>query len=109
MGHFSGPAVNVLDLVLRLIELHIAISPEERLATALWALHTYIFDRYTITPRLVPRSPVRGCGKTTLLVLLDLLSADSFRVDNVSAAAVYHRLHHRPRSTAHTRSRRVPK
>ena len=95
----EGPAVNVLDLVLVLIEQHVAISPEERLATALWVLHTYIFDRYTITPRLVLRSPVRGCGKTTLLVLLDLLSAEPFRVDSVSAAAIYHQLDHRPRST----------
>ena len=56
----TGPAVNVVDLVRHLIELHVALSPEESLATALWVLHTYIFDRYPITPRLVPRSPVRG-------------------------------------------------
>jgi hypothetical protein len=88
----AGPKVNVLDLVLRLLELHVAVTPEERMATALWILHSYIFDRFTITPRLALLSPVRGCGKTTLLVLLDLLVANPYRTDNVTAAAIYHLL-----------------
>jgi hypothetical protein len=86
------PTVNVLDLVVRLIELHIAITAEERIAVALWILHTYVFDRFTITPRLALISPVRGCGKTTLLVLLELLVAEPYRTDNVTAAAIYYLL-----------------
>jgi hypothetical protein len=88
----AGPEVNVLDLVLRLLELHVAVTPEERLAVALWILHTHVFSRFTITPRLALMSPVRGCGKTTLLILLDLLVADSYRTDNVTAATIYHLL-----------------
>jgi hypothetical protein len=88
----SGPTVNVLDLVLALIEDHIAITPEECMAIALWVLHTYVFYRFAITPRLALLSPVRGCGKTTLLVLLELLVAEPYRTDNVSAAAIYHLL-----------------
>jgi hypothetical protein len=95
----SAPEVNVLDLVLRLIELHIAIAPEERMAVALWILHSYVFDRFTITPRLALLSPVRGCGKTTLLVLLELLVAEPYRVDDITAAAIYHQLDRRPRTT----------
>jgi hypothetical protein len=94
-GPTSGPDVNVLDLVLRLLEMHVAITPEERVAVALWILHTYVFDRFTITPRLALLSPVRGCGKTTLLVLLELLVADPYRTDNVTAAAIYHQLDYR--------------
>lgn len=90
------PTVNVLDLVLRLLELHIAITAEERMAVALWILHSYVFDRFPITPRLALLSPVRGCGKTTLLVLLELLVASGFRTDNVTAAAIYHHLDHNP-------------
>ena len=88
----SGPEINVLDLVLRLLELHVAVMPEERMAVALWVLHTYVFDRFVITPRLALMSPVRGCGKTTLLVLLELLVANPYRTDNVTAAAIYHLL-----------------
>ena len=32
-----GPEVNVLDLILRLIELHFVMTPEEKLVAALWA------------------------------------------------------------------------
>ena len=35
----------MLDLVLRLIEEHIAITAEERVAVALWLLHTWVFAR----------------------------------------------------------------
>jgi Protein of unknown function (DUF3631) len=91
----DAPQVNVLDLVLRLLELHIALTAEQRMAYALWALHTHVFGRFTITPRLALLSPVRGCGKTTALVLLELLTADPDRSDNVTAAAIYHMLAHR--------------
>jgi Protein of unknown function (DUF3631) len=97
-GH-SAPTVNVLDLVLRLIELHVAVTSEECMGIALWVLHTYVFDRFAITPRLALLSPVRGCGKTTLLVLLELLTAQPYRSDNITAAAVYHRLARRPHTT----------
>src|SRR5262249_48063127 len=81
------------------IEDHIAISEHERTASALWELHTYIYDRYSITPRLALLSPVRGCGKTTLLILLELLAARPYRSDNVTPAALYHELDRHPGST----------
>ena len=81
-----------------MIELHVAITPAERIATALWILHTYVFDRYPITPRLAALSPVRGCGKTTLLILLELLVANPHRTDNTTAAAIYHLLAASPRA-----------
>jgi hypothetical protein len=82
-----------------LLKEHIVTTPEERLALALWILHTYVFDRYTITPRLALLSPVRRCGKTTLLSLLGLLVAAPYRADSVTAAAVYHQLDCRPKTT----------
>jgi len=88
----AGPEVNVLDLVLHLVGLYIAVTPEERLVIALWVLHTYVFDRFDVTPRLGLLSPVRGCGKTTLLILLELLANDPYRTDNVTAAVIYHLL-----------------
>src|SRR5437868_12410634 len=61
----ARPEVNVLDLVLRLVEQHIAVTPDEQMAIGLWVLHTYVYDSFVITPRLALLSPVRGCGKTT--------------------------------------------
>ena len=65
-------------------------SPAEYVAVALWVLHTHVCDRYLITPRLAIISPVRGCGKTTLLATLELLAARPLRTDGVTAAALYH-------------------
>jgi hypothetical protein len=91
----TDPQINPLDLVLRLLELHVAVSAEERMAIALWILHTHVYRGFANTPRLALLSPVRGCGKTTLLVLLDLLVADPFRTDNISAATIYHLIDYR--------------
>jgi Protein of unknown function (DUF3631) len=98
-GMAVGPKVNVLDLVAVLIEDHVAMTDAECTTAALWVLHTWVFDRFPITPRLALLSPVRGCGKTTMMVLLELLVAEPYRTDNVTAAAIYHRLDRRPRTT----------
>jgi hypothetical protein len=49
-----------------------------------------------ITPRLALLSPVRGCGKTTLLALIELLVVDPLRTDDISPAAIYHHLDGNP-------------
>ena len=89
---------NIFDLIVRLIEKYVAVSDDERIAIALWVLHTWVFDQFPITPRLALLSPVRGCGKTLLLILIELLCAEPFRSDNVTAAVIYHHLRSRPRS-----------
>jgi len=51
-----------------------------------------VFARYAVTPRLALLSPVRGCGKTVLLELLEHLTPVPYRSDNVSPAAIYYEL-----------------
>jgi hypothetical protein len=93
------PEVNVLDLVLKLTERHVAITPAERMVSALWTLHCWIFDQFTITPRLTLLSPIRECGKTTLVTLIEALTDEPYKVDDVSAPAIYHQIDRRPRTT----------
>jgi hypothetical protein len=93
------PGNDLLGLILGLIEEHVAITAEECMAVALRLLHTWVFDRFPITPRLALLSPVDGCGKTTLLVLIELLVAEAYRTDNITPAALYHQLDSRPRTT----------
>jgi hypothetical protein len=88
----ARPQYNVLNLVDGLIEKYEETTQEQRLAVALWALHSYIYDRYDITPRLALLSPVYGCGKTKLMTLLEALTPNSERIDNVTAAAIYRSL-----------------
>ena len=66
---------------------------------ALWLLHTWVFGRFRITPRLALLSPVRGCGKTSFLNLLAQLILEGERCDDVTAASIYHQLVERPGTT----------
>jgi hypothetical protein len=91
-------APDVLAVLLRLLEEHVFVTANERIAIALWILHTWIFDRFPITPRLALASPVRGCGKTTVLSLIELLIYEGERIDSITAAAIYHQLERRPRT-----------
>jgi hypothetical protein len=95
----DAPQVNPLDLVMRLIEKHIAITADECLAVALWILHTYVYDQYRETPRLALLSPVNGCGKTTLLSLLELLVRCGCSTANTTPAVIYHELDRNPLTT----------
>jgi hypothetical protein len=81
---------NVLTLIRSLTVKYIWMAEEERWAYALWALHTYIYNRYNKTPRLAILSPVAGCGKTELMKLTEqLVNNPSPVFVNVSAALVY--------------------
>jgi Protein of unknown function (DUF3631) len=88
---------DILGLVLALLEEHASTTAEQRLAIALWILHCWVFDRFVITPRLALLSPVKGCGKTTLLALIELLIPEGSRTDHTTAAAIYYNLDRRPR------------
>jgi hypothetical protein len=92
------PDPNLLPVLLRLLEEHIGVTAEERLAIGLWILHCWVFQRFLITPRLALLSPVRGCGKTTLLSLIELLIPEGHRTDHVTAAAIFHQLERRPQT-----------
>ena len=41
-----------------ILEEYIDMKPREYIAAALWVLHTHLFDRFTISPRLAFTSPV---------------------------------------------------
>jgi hypothetical protein len=87
---------NVLELVHHILEKYVDIKPHERIAATLWVLHTHIFERFMISPRLAFTSPVRGCGKTTALAVLEQLVCHPERMDNATPAVIYHlidRLH----------------
>jgi hypothetical protein len=80
---------NALDLVHHLIEPYCDMKEHEAVAVALWILHTHVYSQFAVTPRLALTSPVRGCGKTTLLRLIELLAAKPERMDSVTPAAIY--------------------
>jgi len=89
----GGPALRtageILERLLAVLTDHVELERHEVIAIALWVMHTFVFDKFTVTPRLLLESPVRGCGKTTVLVLLEALGRHSLRFDGVSPAGLF--------------------
>ena len=65
------------------------MSDHARDAVALWVVHTYLLDSFQITPRLAIRSPVKRCGKTTLLDVIARLIFRPLASANATASAVF--------------------
>jgi putative DNA primase/helicase len=58
-------------------------------AIALWILRTWLVNAFTISPRLAIISPTKGCGKTTLLRLLNQLVQRPKRAGSISPPALF--------------------
>jgi hypothetical protein len=82
-------AGGLLDLVVSALREHLQLEEQEYLVVALWAMHSHVFDHFAVTPRLALVSPVRGCGKTTLLEMLANLCQRGSKFDGVSGAALF--------------------
>ena len=81
---------NVLQLVHHILARHNGMQPHEHIAAALWVLHSHVFRSFGITPRLALISPIRGCGKTTALLVIEQLACRPERMDNTTPAVIYH-------------------
>jgi hypothetical protein len=79
----------LLDEISTAIRRHVVMPEHEQHAVTLWVTHTYLLDRMMITPRLGVRSPVKGCGKTTLLDVVGQLVFRPLPAANVSASAIF--------------------
>jgi hypothetical protein len=86
----SDPAINPLDLVHHLLWRYLEMTQQQFVAVSLWIAHTFVYQRFTVTPRLMVTSPVRGCGKTTLLDLLEAMCVRPLKSDSITAAGIYH-------------------
>jgi len=58
-------------------------------AIVLWVLHTWLVRSFTISPRLAVTSPTKGCGKTTILRLLNKLVRRPKRAGSISPPALF--------------------
>jgi hypothetical protein len=73
-----------------LLQRYVELTPHQFVAVSLWIMHSFVYDRFTVTPRLTLTSPVRGCGKTTLLDLVEALCLRPLKSDSITAASIYH-------------------
>jgi hypothetical protein len=86
----SDPAINPLDLVHHLLWRHVEMTTHQFVAVSLRIAHTFVHQLFTVAPRLMVTSPVRGCGKTTLLDLLEAMCVRPLKSDSITAASIYH-------------------
>jgi hypothetical protein len=73
--------IKPLDVVHHLVQRYIELTAHQFVAVSLWIMHTFVYQRFTVTPRLTLSSPVRGCGKTTLLDLVEALCVRPLKSD----------------------------
>jgi hypothetical protein len=84
------PDLTPADTVRAKLEDYVALEPHEYIAVALWIVHTHVYDQFMVTPRLLLTSPVRNCGKTTVLDIINRLAARPEKSDSITAGAIYH-------------------
>lgn len=84
-----GGNLGPLDLVEGMLRRYVQLKDHEYVAASLWIAHTYIYDRFAITPRLALTAPTSDCGKTTLLLVLEALCANPHKSDDVTPASLF--------------------
>jgi hypothetical protein len=75
--------------LVNLLRKYISMKDYEFVAVALWIMHSYRIMDFTHSPKLLLLSPVRGCGKTTVLRMLVRLSQDGMMAGSVTAASIF--------------------
>jgi hypothetical protein len=75
-----------LDAVLRR---YVSMQDWARQLVCLYVLFTHCLDAFDIAPRLFITSPVKGCGKTLLLMILFRLCALAEMNSGTSRAGLY--------------------
>jgi hypothetical protein len=82
-------SINALYFVHGMLQAHIRAEPHQLVAIALWVLHCHTYRQFMVSPRLTLTSPVRGCGKSLTLSIVEHLVHPVHRTDSISPAAVY--------------------
>lgn len=77
------------DDIERTINKYIHLAGNESPQLTLWIFMSYLVDRLNIMPKLALNSPIKRCGKTTLLELLEAFCCNAKAVSNISPAAVF--------------------
>lgn len=79
----------LLDLLADVLHQHVVLPPGGAEAVALWILHSHALDAADTSAILAITSPVKRCGKTTLLSILAALVRRALPASNISPAAVF--------------------
>jgi len=79
----------LLDEISETLKRYIVLPIGSDAAIALWIIHVWCLDAFNLSPLLRIESPIKGCGKTNLLILVGELLPRSFATANMTTATVY--------------------
>lgn len=79
----------LLDEIFSVLRRHVFIGENEAAICSVWALHTYLFDAWPVTPYLLVNSPIKGCGKTTLRAVLSKIVRRPLPLEHISPACLF--------------------
>ena len=82
-------AISQLEKRKAILEKHVILPGGVSEAITAWVILTYCYDAFRILPILGIISPVKRCGKTTLLEVLQGLTSKGLTASNITPAAVY--------------------
>jgi putative DNA primase/helicase len=87
----------LLDEIADAVRRYVVLSDQARDAVALWIVHTWLIERFRISPKLAIRSPTRGCGKSTLIEVMTPMVRRAQQTSNITPAALFRVVQrHRP-------------
>ena len=58
-------------------------------ALTLWLMGTYLMDTWMLWPKVLITSPVKRCGKSTLLEVMEAIACRAYLVSNITAASFF--------------------
>jgi len=79
----------LLDAMRTLVLRYAVLPTHADVVLALWALHTYGLGAFTHSPRLCATAPEKGCGKTLILDLMDVLALKPICSVSITSAALF--------------------
>jgi putative DNA primase/helicase len=82
-------AAELLDEVTEVIKRYVVLPANSAETIVLWAMHTHCFNCFTFSPRAAITSPEKGCGKTTLLDVLECLVSRPLSTANATVSAIF--------------------
>jgi hypothetical protein len=71
------------------IRQYVIMTEQQALAVALWIMHAHAHEVAEHLPRLHPQSPIRRCGKTTLLKVIAATVPKPIHTENLSVAVLF--------------------
>lgn len=89
--------ITVATSAVAVIRRYIVLSPDQAIAIALWVAHSYAIESFEHSPILAVLSPLKRCGKSTLLSVLSAMVDRALHTGNVTTAVLFRIIEgHRP-------------